>query len=203
MLTKVLRTFSFSFDNMSIEDSDFCHEEADISMVSHVLNAAASGKHVIRVISDDTDVFVLLVFWVYQNNLQCKVQMQHWDGSILDINATCHELGFKCLQLLGVHALSGCDTTSYPFKKGKLTAIKVLKNGNFQGLYDVLGNVDANKDELLEAGKAFFLALYRQPSDISMEMARFLIYTKNKKSPEIMSLSPTSENPWFHILRTH
>ena len=80
ILTKMLRTFSFSFDKFSIEDSDFCHEEAEISMFSHVLNASASGKHVIRVISDDTDVFVLLVFWVYQNNLQCKVQMQHWDG---------------------------------------------------------------------------------------------------------------------------
>ncbi len=32
--------------------------------------------------------------------LQCKVQMERWNGTVLDINATCAELGSKCLQLL-------------------------------------------------------------------------------------------------------
>ena len=32
--------------------------------------------------------------------------MERWDGTVLDINATCSELGPQCLQLLGMHALS-------------------------------------------------------------------------------------------------
>ena len=90
----------------------FGHDEADITMISYVLVAATSAKGVIRVLSDDTDVFVLLVYWVYQADLQCKVQMERWDGTVLDINGTCADLGPKCLQLLGMHTLSGCDTTS-------------------------------------------------------------------------------------------
>ena len=70
----------------------------------------------IRVLSDHTDMFVLLVYWVYRADLELlyKVQMERWDRTVLYINATSVDLGPKCLQLLGMHALSGCDTTSYP-----------------------------------------------------------------------------------------
>ena len=39
--------------------------------------------------------------------------MERWDRTVLYINATSVDLGPKCLQLLGMHALSGCNTTSY------------------------------------------------------------------------------------------
>ena len=69
-------------------------------------------------------MFVLLVYLVDWTDMQCKVQMEHWDGSVLDINATCADLGQKCLQLPGI--LSRCDTTSYPHRKGKVTALNIL-----------------------------------------------------------------------------
>ena len=49
-----------------------------------------------------------------------KIQMEKWNGDVLDMNETVQRLGpRKCSQLLGIHALSGCDTVSYPFGKGK------------------------------------------------------------------------------------
>ena len=78
------------------------------------LETAKSGQNVICILMDDTDVFVLLAYWVNRADLQCKVQMEGWDGSVLDINAICADHGQKCLQLLCVISLSGCDTTSYP-----------------------------------------------------------------------------------------
>ena len=42
----------------------FGHEEADITLISYVLQAVGEGKNVVRVFCDDTDVFVLLVFWM-------------------------------------------------------------------------------------------------------------------------------------------
>ena len=71
------------------------------------------------------------------------MQMERWNGVVLNINATCIEMGPKCLQLLGMYALSGCDTVSYPFNKGKLSALNVLKSGDFPGLFQVLGEEDA------------------------------------------------------------
>jgi hypothetical protein len=43
------------------DDLRTTHEEADITMVYQVLNLAQSGVQSIKVISDDTDVFVLLM----------------------------------------------------------------------------------------------------------------------------------------------
>ena len=141
MLASVLNTFSLG-ENVTTEtnvDHAFCHDEADITMISYVLEAANCGKKVIRVLSDDTDVLVLLVYWVFRRQLACKVQMERWDGTVLDINYTCADLGPKSLQLLGMHALTGCDTTSYPYAKGKVIALKTMLAGDFSDLDDVLG----------------------------------------------------------------
>ena len=92
-LASVLSTFSVGENVVTetLDDGVFCYDEADVTMVSCVLQAANYRKNVIRVLSDDTDVFVLLVYWVYQAGLQCKVQMEWWDGTVLDINATCDD----------------------------------------------------------------------------------------------------------------
>ena len=74
---------------------------------------------------DDTDVFVLLLYWVNWADMQFKVQVERWGGSVLDTNATCLEFGQKCLQLPGMLTLSHCDTTSYPYDKGNATALNI------------------------------------------------------------------------------
>ena len=203
-LASVLSTFSLGEHTTmeTLEDGVFAHDEADVTMISYVLQAASCGQKVIRVLSDDTDVFVLLVYWVYQAKLQCKIQMERWDGTVLNINATCADLGPRCLQLLGVHALSGCDTTSYPYGKGKISALNTLLAGDFPGLATVLGEVGATPTDLMEAAKPFFLALYGQQPDMSMESARFSLFTK-KKNAKVMTLPPTSDNLLLHVLRSH
>ena len=115
---------------MSVESRDdggFAHDEAEVTIIAYLLQAAELSKKVIRILSDNTDVFVLMVFWVWkmQQHSRCCVQMECWNGVVIDINATCMQLGSKCLQLLGMHALSGCDTVSYPFNKGKVSTLNL------------------------------------------------------------------------------
>ena len=118
---------------MSIDSSyngGFEHDKAGVTMIAYLLQAAESGKSLIRILTDDTDhVFVLLVYWVWKMQLHFAVQMEHWNGVVIDINATCLLLGSKCLQLPGMHVISGCDTVSYPFNKGKIRALDILKAG--------------------------------------------------------------------------
>ena len=117
---------------MSIDSSyngGFEHDKAGVTMIAYLLQAAESGKSLIRILTDDTDVFVLLVYWVWKMQLHSAVQMEHWNGVVIDINATCLLLGSKCLQLPGMHVISGCDTVSYPFNKGKISALNILKAG--------------------------------------------------------------------------
>ena len=78
------------------------------------------------ILSDDTDVFVLLLYWVNRADMQCKVQMERWDGSVLDTNATCSDFGKKCLQLPGMLTLSHCDTIFYPYGKGNANALNII-----------------------------------------------------------------------------
>ena len=150
-------------------------------MISYVLEAASCGKDVIRVLSDDTDVFVLLIYWLFRRQLKCKIQMERWDRTVLDINATCTNLGPKCLQLLGMRALSGCDTTSHPFGKGKATALKTWLVGDYHGLANVLGEVGATTEDLIEAAGSYFIALYGQSPGTSLQSACFQLFASKIK----------------------
>ena len=62
------------------------HEEADITLISYMLQAVETGAPVVRILSDDTDVFVLLVYWVWKSVVKAKVQIEKWDGTLWDIN---------------------------------------------------------------------------------------------------------------------
>ena len=108
-LSRILSTLDMDAD-MSIDsryNGGFKHDEADVTIIAYLRQAAEGGESVIGILTDDTDVFVLLVY--------C---------------ATCVLLGSKCLQLPEMHAVSACDTVSYPFNKGKISALNILKAEN-------------------------------------------------------------------------
>ena len=88
-LASVLSTFAVGdmTTTESRDDSAFDHDEADVTMISFVIEAAKCGKDVIRVLSDDTDVFVLLVYWVYREKMTSNVQMERLDGTVLVVQA--------------------------------------------------------------------------------------------------------------------
>ena len=83
-------------------------EEADIIMVSYALEDALFCKNIIKVLSDNIGVLALPVYLCHDKALQCKLQMESWDSTALDINAICVELkvkvkqSTKCLQLPGM-----------------------------------------------------------------------------------------------------
>ena len=100
--------------------------------------------------------------------------MEKWDGVVLDINATCANLGDTvCSRLLGAHVLSSCDTGSYHFGKGNASDLKTLKASNFPGLFDVLVEESATHVDLVADGQHFFAALYGQPTGTSMTQAHY------------------------------
>ena len=99
-----LCTFS-SGDTVTMEtqdDSDFSHDEVDITMISYVVQVTNQGKNMTHVLSDDSDVFVLLVYWVHRASLQCKVHLEQLDGTL----ATCTDLEPKSLHVLGMISFS-------------------------------------------------------------------------------------------------
>ena len=157
-LARVLSTFNLG-NNVTMvgrEESICSHDEADITIISYLLEAVKNGKNSVRLIRDNTNVFVLLIYWVWRLQITARVQLDRWYGAILNINESSSLLGATSLQLLGMHALSGCDTVSYPFGHGKATALKVLKSVDHSGLYTVFGEQSANHQQLLETGANLF-----------------------------------------------
>ena len=156
------------------------HEEAAVLTVSFMVDALRAGKMVIRIVIDETDVIVILIFWVWKLSIKALAQMEQWAGTVLHINSIVDVLGDRSLQLLGMHAVTGCDTVSYPFNKGKLTALSKLREGNFPELNYVVREETATLEYLLRMGQTLFAALYGQPKCTSLNAVRYKIYTKKK-----------------------
>ena len=164
--------------------------------------AASDGRETIRILSDDIDVFVLLVYWCWKKQLRCSFQMEKWDGSVLDINATVQVLGQKCEGILAVHALTGCDTASYPCGKGKVSALKVLLEHDIPNL-ELFGEEGASYEDLFEAGTRYFLALYGCKKFTSLVEARQSLFCRRKTPPDLKLLPPTDSNLKLHIKHAH
>ena len=122
---------------------------------------------------------------------------------MLDIRTTVDTLGDKCGQLPGMHALSGCDTVSYPCDKGNKSALKVLVNNDIDGRQDFPGEPDISQGQLKATAGALFLALYGQNKADSLNTARYKMYMSRKKPPPLKKLPPTDSNLQLHMLRAH
>ena len=107
--------------------------------------------------------------------------------------------------MLGMHALSGCDTTSYPHGKGKISALNTLLAQEFSGLADVLGEVDTMHKHRSGRGNKVS-ALYSQLPGTSMGSVSLLhqtLHQEDEENPKVMALPPTSANLLQHTLRAH
>ena len=168
-----------------------------------MLQGAEFGMDVIRILSDDTNVFMVLVYWVWKIQLHCSVHIEHWNEVVVDINVTCTELGPKCLQLMGMHVLSRCDTVSYPFNKGNISALNTLQGDDFPVLHQVLSEEDATRSDLMEIGQRLYAALYGQPLGTVMREARYRIYSRKEEGKAYVhhGITPTEVNLYLYVRR--
>ena len=58
------------------------HFGNEFTTIFYIIDAANSGKSMVSAFSEDTEVFVLLVCWVYREETECKVQMERWDMTV-------------------------------------------------------------------------------------------------------------------------
>ena len=62
------------------------------------------------------------------------------------------------VRILSMHALSGCDTTSYPYDKGSVTALNTMVSGIHHCLA-VIDEIDITHTELMNAVMPTFVSL--------------------------------------------
>ena len=101
------------------------HEEADTRIVRH---ASLVDKPAV-IVTADTDIFVLMIRAYNKTHPTEKWHMNITKKRYLDISHFCNAYGKRmCDVLPGYHSVTGCDTTSYPFKVGKIKPLKKMKS---------------------------------------------------------------------------
>ena len=180
----------------------FGHEEADVSIIRYIFLLLQMNIKIMQVLADDNDIFVLLIFFIWKWKADIQVTMKKTDGTVIDINKSASNLGRSANRLLALHALTGCDSTSYPYRKGKVTALKQLKSDESKDL-ECFGEISTDKKDLIAAGRRFFCRLYGQKQTTTMNKLRYKLFAGKKSTPKVKTLPPTDEALEAHILRAH
>ena len=130
------------------------HEEAVVSL-------ASLGCHTIKVISDDTDVFILLVHCYALTNMTTTRLMESTSQgrSLINIGATVAKYKDIASNLLSAHALTGCDTVACYYGIGKTKALEVLAAGY---ALNHVGYPTADMQEIIHKSTAFITTCYEQ-----------------------------------------
>ena len=181
-------------------DADYCLAQAALDQSQHdptVLDAT------------DTDI---LVMFLTSENVSDHLVMKLRDGRnrIADIKRNLPDNVVKYLAV--AHALSGCDTTSALFRRGKIQAFKVLDNTQDMSFLDVFKRPHSTPKEIAMSGERFLLLLYKAPVTCkTLDDLRFWRYKKqvNEKKLtsasglELRTLPPTSDAAKYHCYRAY
>lgn len=154
------------------------HEEADSRIILHCIYASQQPE-VQRIVvrSPDTDVFLLLLSFVDKYNNR-PIIFDTGSGNNrrqVNISKLFNNLSKQlCDAILGLHAFTGCDSTSCFAGKGKLKALKLLKeNTNFQNTFSRLGKSSDVCQMDQKSIETFVCKLYGKTSHTSVNKVRY------------------------------
>ena len=155
------------------------HEEADVNIIAYMLEQMNKGIKHIQITADDTDIFVLAVYFLHKYNLKANIVMKKNNGRFIDINSSAESLGTKCLDLLALHAVSGCDSVSFPYGKGKVTSLNVLMQSERLFLMQLVILTVTEMIFFRQEKHFFFAKLYggKQMKITSINKLRFQLFT--------------------------
>ena len=148
------------------------HEETDNIIIQQTFMAVEQGAECLSVMFDDTDVYILLLHYYNQKELNIPMFMESsvHRRQTTDITATAKEHANLLPNLLAAHGLSGCDTVTPCYGIGKMKILKTLKQGNHS--LSCLGDSNANWPDVVKQATSFMLACYGVPKLNSMTQAR-------------------------------
>ena len=189
------------------------HEEADVLMAFHVINEASSGHTAIKVISDDTDVLVILAHHIHKQTGALSGDLALFVEScssgpghnVISVNDVVRKHQKIMPNLLAAHALTGCDTVSSFSGIGKASTLKTLPK--FTGQLK-LGNLTASTEEVTDSCLEFVCLLYGEETTISLNTVRANCFKKRISGkrhlpPKLSSLPPTMAPFRVHCQRAN
>lgn len=105
--------------------------------------------------------------------------------------------------------MTGCDTTSAFYNKGKKSVLNYLKKNHDDKLTEAINyfyRENANKQDIFENGIICLLRLYKAPTKIKcINELRYVMFSKAvlKKKTKLCTLPPTSDTARQHFFRVY
>ena len=167
----------------------------------------------VTVVANDNDIFVLLlhhfkdfladIFLLSETKTKTSYKRQ-----LLSIREILIEIGERAArQILVVHAISGCDTTSAIYGHGKSSVWKKLLQNDTTSLTEVINDVEASHASVFEAGMKLMVLIYGGKSTDTLNHMRYIMYMSNTASSTVQQrperLPPTESAARYHIYRVH
>lgn len=172
------------------------HEEADTRLIFHACEAVSNNFNRLLLLCRDTDVFLLLIHFLGQSQdietwMLCGTARQR---KCYPIHTIAQQLPQVVISnILGFHALTGCDTTSSFTSFGKRKCWKVFEQ--YPQLLHGIGRDGAIKD-----AEEFVCRLYGAPDPLAgVNKCRHDLFEKGNKDLE--KLPPTNDSFKLHVVR--
>ena len=164
--------------NHGVEQAD---DDADTLIVETAIEIAASKTVV--VIDTEVDLLALLVAKTpvssrdifFMKAAAGKVPSQYYP-----VRAIHTERPLLKSSILFSHTISGCDTTSSFYRKGKMSCHKILVKNDLQStVVDIFNSRDSQKEAILEAACRYVSLLYGAKKPVTLDEFRFQGFIKS------------------------
>ena len=182
--------------------------DADVGIVSSVLNIACEGKNV-TLVGADTDLLILLLH-MWNDSVGSMTMKCEWTKKYSQITSNIGEMA-KCLTqikyLTFIHAFGGRDTTSATYGLGKIYIMKAIEKRKIaKEAADVFLSPESTQDGVGEAGAKLFVTIYGGKACDDLTDLRYSKYMNvdaklTKIKPE--ALLPRKRAAHFHSLRVY
>lgn len=189
----------------------FANGDADTLIVTTAVAMSDNfPEGAVAVVSDDTDIMVLLIHYCQKKLFMIRPGKLSKPNKISNISALQQKLGNLKDVILSVHAISGCDTTSAMFNRGKINLVNIIQKKKLCTILKEFYNTHTTKEKLQEVTSQFFIAAYVKNSPQSsadLDSLRYILYqqyvAKRNLSTNfsLASLPPTSNSAKYHGFR--
>ena len=182
-------------------------EDADVLIVNTAMNLAEDHSLVV-IVGEDIDLLVIMVGrcrGIYDNVYFLKPGKGKTSSSMFSPNCQLEEIIAD--NILFLHAIGGCDTTSALFKVVKMKCLQALKkNPELNKIIEIYKDPLADIEEISRAGHRFLASLYSSSSKVTtLNKLRYLCYLKSahKDTSHLASLPPTEAAARQYSLRVY
>lgn len=167
------------------------------------MHQAAQSERPVVVVATDTDIFVLMIYAFNKLSPTEKWFMKIGKDRYVDVDEICNLYGEQICEVLpGYHSLTGCDTTSFPFKVGKVKPWKKMMSQMKSSLLLSLGQQHLTQHDLDIILLFMQTVMYpgRQSEDFVETRIRMYEQQRTKSS---LPLLPDRSSAVEHVKRSH